>query len=144
MSMIPQVQHYGHDYWIVPSELLEGVSTTEPPDGMSDGWSECDDLAEIDPDLAAKLAAERGPDWRPDYPPIHSPPGYFVIVEYVSNFDVWSILMDTLFHDADDARGWLLEEIGPPDPGFTDYIGDTVVLDKDMPLKLRAYRSTTR
>ena len=100
-----------------PAGLVEGVgATTEPPAGMTDSWNKYDDLTELNPDLAAevaKLAAERGPDWRPHYRPIHTPPGYFVIVEYVPKFDVWSILRNTLFHDADDARSWLLEEIGP-------------------------------
>ena len=48
-----------------------------------------------------------------------------------------------IFPDADDARGWLLEECGPPGR-FTEYIGDMVVLDKDMPPQLRAYRADPR
>jgi hypothetical protein len=41
----PQARHCGHDYLIVPSELLERVSTTEPPEGW---WTEeyADQLAE--------------------------------------------------------------------------------------------------
>jgi hypothetical protein len=147
MSVFPQVESYGHVYWIVPSELLDGVKSTEPADGMADSWGEYDYdgltelFAERYLDLAAELPVPDGPN--PNYRPMRFPPGCFVIIEYMPDFDAWSIMGYMIFPDADDARGWLLEECGPPGR-FTEYIGDMVVLDKDMPPQLRAYRADPR
>jgi hypothetical protein len=141
--MILQVRSYGHDYLIVPGELLEGVSTTEPPGGLADSWGQYDDFAEVSPDLVAEVArlrAECDPDPDQGHQPMRFPPGRFVIIEYLPKFGVWDIMTYEIFLDADDARGWLLDEAGPPDR-FSEWIGDTVVLDRDMPLELRVLRA---
>jgi hypothetical protein len=153
MSTYPHVELDGHDYFILPCELLEGVSTTDPPDGLYAAWLEdwwdpparmseaawLEREAEIEAELAAAVipvdertasmiaAGKRSV--------LRLLPGFFVIVEYRSAFGVWVILYEIFFPDVDDARRWLIEEAPTPDP-LGSYIIE-VVFDQNMPLALR-------
>jgi hypothetical protein len=137
MITFPQVEHLGHTYLIVPSELLEGVSTTQPPAGW---WTE--EFADQLEEEAAAIAERRAILGSP-YGPIHSSPGCsgcFLLIEYMASFNAWSIFWDIFFCDADDAGQWLFGQ-EPPDVDANPYLGNYVVLDQEMPLELRTDRA---